>query len=101
MAERLADADGVFVLDDPAFPKQGRHSVGVQRQYSSALGRKTNCQVAVVLLHAGAAACFPLALRLYLPRGWQQDPERLDAAGVPAHFRRPLTRADLTRELLA
>ena len=82
-AERLAEADGAFVLDDPAFVKQGRHSVGVQRQYSGALGRKTNCQVAVALYHAGSAGCCPLGLRLYLPRGWSQQPHRLDAAGVP------------------
>jgi SRSO17 transposase len=95
-------ADDLLVVAELAFPKQGRHSVGVQRQYSSALGRKTNCQVAVALLHVGAPAspCFPLALRLYLPRGWQQDPGRLEAAGVPAPFRRPLTRTDLARELL-
>jgi SRSO17 transposase len=106
-------AEGLLVVVELAFPKQGRHSVGVQRQYSSALGRKANCQVAVALLHAGAQAvdplppalssgapCFPLALRLYLPRGWQQDPERLDAAGVPVDSRGPLTRSALARELL-
>jgi SRSO17 transposase len=100
-------AEDLLVVAELAFPKQGRHSVGVQRQYSSALGRKTNCQVAVALLHVGvpaagapASPCFPLALRLYLPRGWQQDPERLAAAGVPAPFRRPRTRTDLARELL-
>ncbi len=93
-------AGSVLAVTELTFPKQGWHSVGVQRQYSSALGRKTNCQVAVALLHVGPAACFPLALRLYLPRGWQQDPERLEAAGVPIDFRRPLTRTGLTRELL-
>ena len=67
-------ADGVFVLDDLAFVKQGRHSVGVQRQYSGALGRKTNCQIAVALHHAGPAGCCPLGLRLYLPRGWSAAP---------------------------
>ena len=83
LAGRHAEPDGVFVLDDLAFVKQGRCSVGVQRQYSGALGRKTNCQIAVALHHAGSAGCCPLSLRLYLPRGWLTHPHRLDAAGVP------------------
>jgi SRSO17 transposase len=101
--QRLApcrSTDGALFVTELAFVKQGRHSVGVQRQFSSALGRKTNCQVAVALFHANAALAFPLTLRLYLPRGWQQDPGRLDAAGVPPGQRQPLTRTDLARQLL-
>ena len=82
LAERVAEPDGVFVVNDLTFIKQGRHSVGVQRQYSSALGRKTNCQIAVALHHVGAAGGCPLGLRLYLPRAWLQQPQRLDAVGV-------------------
>ena len=100
MAESLAGPDGVFVLDDPAFVKQGRHSVGVQRQYSGALSRKTNCQIAVALHHAGPAGCCPLGLRLYLPRGWLQHPHRLDAAGVPEGRRRGLGKGAIALELL-
>src|SRR5262245_59431462 len=47
LAARAEHEGAVFVLDEMAFAKQGRHSVGVQRQYSWALKRKTNCQVAV------------------------------------------------------
>ncbi len=100
MAERLAETEGAFVLDDPAFVKQGRHSVGVQRQYSGALGRKTNCQIAIALYHAGSAGCCPLGLRLYLPRGWIQQPHRLDAAGVPEGRRRGQGKGAIALELL-
>ena len=100
MAGRLAEPDGVFVLDDLAFVKQGRCSVGVQRQYSGALGRKTNCQIAVALHHAGPAGCCPLSLRLYLPRGWLLHAHRLDAAGVPRERRDGRSKGAIALELL-
>src|SRR5579871_4172935 len=59
-AGELDSTDGLFVLDEFAFPKQGRHSVGVQRQYTAALDRKTNCQVAIALYHVSSAICSPL-----------------------------------------
>lgn len=102
--QRLAAAPeaalGTFVLDELAFVKQGRHSVGVQRQLSRALGQKTNCQVAVVVQHVSAAGALPVALRLYLPRGWLADEERLNQAGVPAAARRATSRLELGLELL-
>ncbi len=100
LAGRHAEPDGVFVLDDLAFVKQGRCSVGVQRQYSGALGRKTNCQIAVALHHAGSAGCCPLSLRLYLPRGWLTHPHRLDAAGVPPERRDGRSKGAIALELL-
>ena len=100
LAARLVEPEGVFVLDDLAFVKQGRHSVGVQRQYSAALGRKTNCQIAVALDHAGHDGCCPLGLRLYLPRGWLTNTPRLDAAGVPAGRRDGRGKGAIALELL-
>jgi SRSO17 transposase len=87
-------------VEDLTFPKQGRHSVGVQRQYSSTLGRKVNCQVAVSLHHVGPDGALPLALRLYLPRRWAEAPERLEAAGVPEEHRALLGKAELALQLL-
>jgi SRSO17 transposase len=100
LAETFADPEGAFVVDELAVPKQGRHSVGVQRQYSSALGRKTNCQVAVVLYHFGPAGVCPLSLRLYLPRVWLGNVPQLESAGVPEEFRRPQNKPGIALELL-
>jgi SRSO17 transposase len=96
-----ADAtDGMFVLEEFVFRKQGRHSVGVQRQYSAALGHKTNCQIAVGLHYVSPVVCVPLRLRLYLPRHWLENRSRLAAAGVPEAARRSLSRTAIALELL-
>jgi SRSO17 transposase len=72
-----------WIIDDTSFPKQGRHSVGVARQYCGQLGKEDNCQVAVSLSLANSHASLPVAYRLYLPQEWAQDRERLRKAGVP------------------
>ena len=100
MAAALASPDGLIVLDDTGFPKQGRHSVGVARQYSGTLGKRANCQVAVSLHYATAAADYPLALRLYLPEAWTDAPERLERARVPPDERAFKTKWQIALELL-
>jgi SRSO17 transposase len=59
-----------WIIDDTGFPKQGRHSVGVARQYCGQLGKQDNCQVAVSLSVANHHASLPVAYRLYLPKDW-------------------------------
>lgn len=83
LAAAFAGPDGLLVIDDTSFPKQGRHSVGVAHQYCGALGKRSNCQVAVSLHYAGPAGDYPLAVRLYLPESWTADPERLERARIP------------------
>lgn len=72
-----------FVVDDTGFPKKGRHSVGVARQYSGTLGRTDNCQIATSLHLAGERGSGCIGMRLYLPEHWTTDRARCRAAGVP------------------
>jgi SRSO17 transposase len=72
-----------WVVDDTGFPKKGRHSVGVTRQYCGQVGKQDNCRVAVSLSVSTETSSMPVAFRLYLPEVWAGDPERRKKAGVP------------------
>ena len=72
-----------WIVDDTGFPKQGKHSVGVARQYCGQVGKADNCQVAVSLSASTWSASLPVAWRLYLPETWRQDVQRCRKAGVP------------------
>jgi SRSO17 transposase len=76
-------AIAAWIIDDTGFPKKGRHSVGVTRQYCGQLGKEDNCQIAVSLSLANSHASLPVAYRLYLPQDWADDGERRRKAGVP------------------
>ena len=83
-ADRLVGGpDAVLVIDDTALVKQGRHSVGVARQYCGQLGKKANCQALVSLTLARREVPVCVGLRLYLPQAWAEDPIRRTRAGVP------------------
>ncbi|HEU5397891.1 MAG TPA: IS701 family transposase [Gammaproteobacteria bacterium] len=79
----LGDGQGVLVVDETGFPKQGRHSAGVARQYCGTLGKRGNCQIGVFLGYAGPKGHAGLDRALYLPQEWTEDAERRRAAGVP------------------
>lgn len=85
VAERVAPAIEVeaWVLDDTGFPKDGRRSPGVKRQYSGTLGKIGNCQIGVSVHAVGARGTVPLGWALYLPEEWCEDPERRAKAKVP------------------
>jgi SRSO17 transposase len=76
-------AISVWIIDDTGFPKKGKHSVGVARQYCGQLGKQDNCQVAVSLSIANDHASLPVAYRLYLPQSWANDDARRTKTGVP------------------
>lgn len=77
------EAVAAWVVDDTGFPKKGRHSVGVARQYCGVLGKQDNCQVAVTVSFVNETMSVPAAYRLYLPEAWAKDKRRREAAGVP------------------
>jgi SRSO17 transposase len=77
------DSGRYWIIDDTGFPKKGKHSVGVARQYCGQLGKLGNCQVAVSLSLASAQGSIPIAYQLYLPKDWAGDAVRREAAGVP------------------
>ena len=85
LAERMTAAIGpaAWVIDDTAFPKFGRHSVGVAPQYCGALGKVANCQVGVSIHAATDAASCPIDWRLFLPPEWDDDLQRRRRAHVP------------------
>lgn len=100
MAAAFATDGGVIVIDDTGFPKQGKHSVGVARQYSGTLGKRANCQVATSLHYASGRGDYPLAARLYLPAAWTSDPERLKQARDPSNERDFKTKWQIALDLL-
>ncbi len=72
-----------FLVDDTGFPKKGRHSVGVHRQYSGTLGRVDSCQVMTSLHVATDDASGCIGMQLYLPEVWADDLPRRRKVGVP------------------
>jgi len=72
-----------WIVDDTGFPKKGRHSAGVARQYCGPVGKQENCRVAVSLSVSTNTASLPVAWRLYLPHEWADDRARRKQAGVP------------------
>ena len=88
-----------WIIDDTGFPKQGKHSVGVQRQYTGTLGKIGNCQIGVSLTIATNHEHVPIDFALYMPTSWTEDAVRRKKARVPAElvFK---TKLDLALDLI-
>jgi SRSO17 transposase len=76
-----------WIVDDTGFPKAGRSSVGVARQYSGTLGKVGNCQIGVSVSAASEAASCPIDWRLFLPAAWDDDAPRRAKAHLPVSER--------------
>ena len=72
-----------WIVDDTGFLKQGKHSVGVQRQYTGSAGKVANCQIGVSLCVASRTEHLPVDFALYLPASWADSPDRRAAARIP------------------
>jgi SRSO17 transposase len=95
--ELTAAQECYWIVDDTGFPKKGKHSVGVARQYCGQLGKPDNCQVAVSLSLASKAGSLPIAWRLYLPQEWADDKARREKTGIPKEVKFA-TKPDLAME---
>jgi SRSO17 transposase len=85
LAERLVAELGptAWAVDDTGFPKDGDHSVGVQRQYCGTLGKTANCQLGVSVNAVTEQASCPLDWRLFVPESWEGDTRRRAACHLP------------------
>jgi len=85
LAETLAAPDGMLTVDSCEFPKKGRESVGVARQYCGARGKVDNCQSGVFVGYASRRGYGLVSSRLYLPESWfaPEQAERRKDTRVP------------------
>src|SRR5438093_2768059 len=77
----LGQGDGVVVFDPFGFPKSGRESVGVARQWCGRLGKVGNCQVAISLGYVSRKGHILGDTRPDLPKAWTQEKARRAQAG--------------------
>ena len=100
LALRLGHPEAVWVLDGSDFPKQGRKSAGVARQYCGRLGKVANCQAGMFLAYVSPLGRALVDKRLYLPKSWTSDPQRCAAAGVPEEQQSYRSKTKLALEML-
>ena len=100
LGPRLGHPEAVWVLDGSDFPKQGRKSVGVARQYCGSLGKVANCQAGMFLAYVSLQGRALVDKRLYLPESWTSDTDRCAAAGVPEESRNYRSKTKLALEML-
>ena len=100
LSPRLGHPEAVWVLDGSDFPKQGRKSAGVARQYCGRLGKVASCQAGMFLAYVSPLGRALVDKRLYLPESWTSDKGRCTAAGVPEERRSYRSKTGLALELL-
>ena len=100
LALRLGHPEAVWVFDGSDFPKQGRKSAGVARQYCGRLGKVASCQAGMFLAYVSPLGRALVDKRLYLPESWTSDPGRCAAARVPEDRREYRSKTELALEML-
>src|SRR4030067_1096345 len=109
MLSETRDPQGILAVDDTGFPKKGKHSVCVSRQYCGARGKIDNCQIGVSLTYVGQGVSWPYAMDLFIPKSWDHvdDPECLamrektrmpDSARYREKWKIALEQIDLARK---
>jgi len=76
-----------WLVHEAIFPKNGRNSVGVARQYVPSVGRTLNCQLGMAVSMASNDDRCVVNWRLVLPGSWDRDSERRTRARVPDEVR--------------
>jgi SRSO17 transposase len=99
VATALGEPDGVIVFDPSAFPKKGRHSVAVARQWCGRLGKVENCQVGIFMGYVARSEHALVDVRLYVPREWTKDRRRRKECGIPQDLRYQ-TRHEMVLDML-
>ncbi len=104
VVEQLATDDGVLVIDETGFLKQGKASCGVARQYTGSAGKITNCQIGVFVTYVSPHGHAFIDRALYLPKSWTGDPAKLGATHVPeavGFATKPALAVEMIRRALA
>jgi SRSO17 transposase len=70
LADSLSSPEGMITVDSSEFPKKGKESVGVARQYCGAVGKVDNCQSGVFIGYSSSKGYGLLTSQLYMPQEW-------------------------------
>jgi len=92
--------DSFLLIDESGFPKKGRESVGVARQWCGRLGKVDNCQSAVFAALGRDSVATLIDTALFLPQEWTSDRARMKKAGVPREAQRFRTKHELALDLI-
>jgi SRSO17 transposase len=99
VGSQLGEPDGVIVFDPSAFPKKGRHSAAVARQWCGRLGKIDNCQVGIFMGYVSRTEHALVDVRLFVPQEWTKDRRRRKECGIPEELRYQ-TRHEMVLEML-
>jgi SRSO17 transposase len=70
LGDSLSSPKGMITVDSSEFPKKGKESVGVARQYCGATGKVDNCQSGVFIGYSSSKGYGLLTGQLYIPQQW-------------------------------